>query len=70
MTEEEKPQVMTPKGAKTCTSPVCILSTPFGLATYSIGLLIVLWMEYPYNMLGFLTIAAGFAYTYLISTRH
>ena len=55
------------KGAKTCESPRCIMSTPFGFATYLLGLWVIMFVEWPYNLLGILTVGAGFAYTLFIS---
>ncbi len=62
--DEAKKQAEIIVTGKTCRSPMCIMSTPFGLATYFIGLMVIIFTDWPEQILGFLTLATGFIYTY------
>ena len=62
---DDKPKVVVPKDSKSCDTGYCIMSTPFGLATYLIGLLVILWVDWPYEIIGWIVLAAGFGYTWM-----
>jgi hypothetical protein len=51
------PQVIRGKNARLCEGPGCPLCTPFGLATYLVGFMVVLYTGWPYQLLGWATIA-------------
>lgn len=60
MTDAKPKIVKTPK-ARLCSGPGCPLCTPFGLATYLVGFLVVFYAPWPYQLLGWTTILLSIA---------
>jgi hypothetical protein len=48
-----KEVIVNPK-AKTCESSHCPLSTPLGFALYTLGLILSIYLDYPYKPIGWL----------------
>jgi hypothetical protein len=53
----------------TCEGGVCPLCTPFGLATFFVGFMVVFYTQWPIQLLGWLTVASGYAYAGWLSLR-
>jgi hypothetical protein len=54
---DDKPNVIKTPKARICEGPGCPLCSPFGLATYLIGFMVVFYTTWPYQLLGWATIA-------------
>jgi hypothetical protein len=59
-TADDKPNVVKSRKARLCDGPGCPMCSPFGLATYFIGLMAVLYLPWPYSLLGWATVALSF----------
>jgi len=59
-TGDGKANVIMPGNAMKCEGPICPLCTPFGLATFLIGFMVILYTPWPYQLLGWLTLGLGY----------
>jgi hypothetical protein len=48
------------KAGPTCEGGVCPLCTPFGLATFLVGFMVIFYSEWPVQLLGWATVALGY----------
>jgi hypothetical protein len=49
--------IVKPPKAMVCEGPGCPLCTPFGLATYLVGFMVVFYAKWPYQLIGWALLA-------------
>jgi len=59
MTENDK-IVVKSKDANVCSGSCCPFYNPFSLAAFLIGFMVVFYTKYPYQILGWLTVALAY----------